>query len=404
MLKRILILSKFDSFARVAKRVADGFATRGFIVEQRLISAGREALSPRIYREIGLSPRTSVTTLEKLFSSKEDLAGFTAVYLGATGAFIRNFLGHMQQSFSGTQPRPLTLTGYPGVILKEKLSGFANRCGCDFIFLNSKADLEDYRRFCRNYNLEDKGGRLFGYCFPAFHKEQIRHIQRVLFVEQAVIPASLRERLYLAQQLLSYASHHPSQEIIIKPRLVPGEKSIFTPKHHIEMLLKSLSSLPRNLRIDYGNIQQLLEDADICLTVSSSVALQSMAYGIPTGIIRDFGVRDEYGTDFFRDSGCLITFEELTKGKMPVLHREWFEHNFISCDETLSSLIDAVEEEYNRRMLVNDWAMNKNLESIFCREYQNFISDYAKYRNRKRFLAQRIIIYFKANFKKIFQQ
>lgn len=401
MLKRILILSKFDSFARVAKRVADGFATRGFVVDQRLISTGREALSPRIYREIGLSPRTPVTTLEKLFSSKEDLAGFTAVYLGATGGFIRGFLIRMRQLFpADTQPRPLTMAGYPGVILREKLSSFANRCGCDFVLLNSPSDLEDYRLFCHNYGLKDNGGKLFGYCFSPFHKEKNEQIQRILFVEQSAIPTPFRERLYLAQRLVAYAATHPSQEIIVKPRLVPGEISIFTAKHHIETLLASLSPLPINLRVDYGNIQQLVEKTDFCLTVSSSVALQSMWYGIPTGIIRDFGIRDEYGTDFFRDSGCLISFDELSDGNIPELNIKWFHHNFISYDKTIYSLIDEIEKEYERRIYQNDWTTNHNLTKIFCSSYQNLTLNYNKY--RKSILMRRILMSIKANWKKLF--
>lgn len=402
MLKRILILSKFDSFARVAKRIADGFASRGFIVDQRLISAGREALSPRVYREIGLSPNTSVTTIDKLFSSKDELAGFTAVYLGATGGFIRGFLSRMQQLFPGTQPRPLTMAGYPGVILREKLSGFANRCGCDFVLLNSPSDLEDYRLFCHNYGLQDKGAQLFGYSFFPFHKAKNEQIQRVLFVEQSAIPSSFRERLYLAQRLVAYAATHPSQEIIVKPRLVPGETSIFTTKHHMETLLTSLSPLPTNLRVDYGNIQKHVEEADLCLTISSSIALQSMWYGIPTGIIRDFGIRDEYGTDFFRESGCLISFDDLANGNMPELNTKWFHRHFISCNETISSLIDDVEREYERRVCHNDWTINNNLTKIFCKSYQDFTLNYDKYKNKKQALINKIIIYIKANYKKIF--
>lgn len=378
MNKRILVLSKFDSFARMAKRVADAFVTQGFMVDYRLIAVGREALSPRIYREIGLPEETPVTTMENLFCSGE-ITQFAAVYLGATGAFIRDFLGHMRASFldEGT-PRPLTLTGYPGLILREKLSGFANRCGCDFVLLNSSTDLDDYRRFCRNYRLSDSGAQLFGYAFPPFHKERTDSVRRVLFVEQATIPGPLKERLYLAKRLVLYASAHPEREVIVKPRLVPGEKSVFTTKYHMEVLLKSLPRLPGNLHVDYGDIQGLLETADLCLTVSSTVALQSMWYGIPTGIIRDFGIRDEYGTDFFRESGCLVSFDELEGGQFPAFRPEWFSRRFMACNEILPALAESLAQEYGRRELFGDWRSNGNFEAVFCEAYRRFHLEYGR--------------------------
>lgn len=360
--------------------MADGFAAQGFIIDYRLISAGREALSHRVYREIGLSEKTPVTTMNALFQS-EELAGFSAVYLGATGGFIRDFLGRMKTRFRDGTPRPLTIAGYPGVILREKLTGFANRCGCDFVLLNSSADLEEYRRFCLNYGLSTDGARLFGYAFSPFRKERKGVIQRVLFVEQSAIPSSLRERLYLAKQIVLYASIHPDREVVIKPRLVPGEKSIFTTKYHMEYLLKSLLGLPANVRVDYGNIQRLLEETDLCLTVSSSVALQSMWYGIPTGVIRDFGIRDEYGTDFFRESGCLVSFDDLATDKLPILRPEWFLRHFAACDDTLPALVKAVAEEYSRRKQYNEWRNNGNMNTVFCEAYLHFRMEHNINRN-----------------------
>lgn len=402
MNRTILILSKFDSFARVAKRVADGFAAQGFIVDYRLISVGREALSHRVYREIGLSEKTPVTTMNALFQSRE-LAGFTAVYLGATGGFTRDFLGRMRTHFPDGTPRPLTIAGYPGVILREKLSGFANRCGCDFVLLNSSADLEDYCRFCSNYGLNANGARLLGYVFPPFRKEKNKKIQRVLFVEQAAIPSSLKERLYLVKQLALYASTHPEREVVIKPRLVPGEKSIFTTRYHIEYLLKSLPSLPANLHVDYSDIQKILEETDLCLTVSSSVALQSMWYGIPTGIIRDFGIRDEYGTDFFRGSGCLVSFDDLATDKFPVLHHEWFCKHFAVCDDVLPVLVEVVVEEYSKREQCGDWRNNGNMDAVFCEAYQRFRIGHNKKLNAIRTFLSIFWGHFAYQFKILFQ-
>lgn len=277
----------------------------------------------------------------------------------------------MREEFAGRQ-RPLTLTGYPGVILREKLFGFANRCGCDFVLLNASADLDDYRAFCRNYGLDAGGAQLFGYVFPPFHKENTAAIRRVLFAEQAAIPATRKERLYLIHRLIRYAARHQDREVVIKPRLVPGETSIFTTKHHLEYLLRSFPELPANLRLEYGDIQGLLEQTDLCLTVSSTVALQAMWYGVPTGIIRDFGIRDEYGTDFFRESGCLVTFDDLERDALPSVCPAWFSRNFAACDAALPEIAEAVAREYARREQCGDWSMNGNPDAVFCEAFLGF--------------------------------
>lgn len=368
MNKSILVLSKFDSFARVAKCIADSFAENGFKVDYKLISIGNKALSDRIYQEIGLPKETPVTTLEKLFQTKE-LSQYMAVYLGTTGGFILKFLSHIKNYFPKGTPRPLLITGYPGIIFRNKLMGFANRCGCDFVWLNSQSDLNDYQQFCLNFGLNSTGTQIFGYTFSPFQKKANEKIKHILFVEQAVIPASFKERIYLVKQLVSYASEHPEQEIIIKPRLIPGEKSIFTTKYHMEFLLKSLDDLPCNIQISYDNIQTLLEKADFCLTVGSTVALQSIWYKIPTGIIYDFGIRDEYGTDFFRESNCLVSLEDLNTNKFSAANQDWFNKHFTNYKDTINVLIQSVINEYERRRQSNDWEYNGNTDKIFSQSY-----------------------------------
>ncbi len=397
MKKKILVLSKFDSFARVAKRIAEGFTQEGFQVDYRLIAAGRKALSRRVFHEIGLSAQTPVTTAHALFQSGE-LGEFVAVFLGGTGGFIRDFLRRLNDFFPEGKPRTLTIAGYPGVILREKLSGFANRCGCDFVLLNSPADLKDYQRFCLNYGLNASGARLFGYAFPHFHAAKKESIRRVLFVEQSAIPSSRRERLYLIQQLAFYAKKYPHREVIIKPRLLPGEKSVFTTRHHMEFLMRALPDLPKNLRVDYGAIQQHLEESDLCLTLSSTVALQAMWYGIPTGIIRDFGVQDEYGTDFFRESGCLISFDDLAKDNLPTLRPDWFSRHFADCGDAMHSLAESVKKEYERREQLSDWKNNGNLNAVFSDSYLHFREEKSKFKILSAYWWNYFIYYSKALF------
>ncbi len=367
------MLSRFDSFARLAQRLAEGFAALGWRVDRRLLTGGGGGLSARHYREIGLPEDTPRVSVPGLFRSGE-LAGYAAVFLGATGGTIRSFLRRMADRFpDGKTPRPLVLTGYPGVILRDRLSGFTTRCGADFVLLNAPSDLADWRRFCLAQGLDPGGGRLFGYPFPPFRARPVWPPRKVLFAEQAVIPRTFRDRLYVLERLADYARAHPDREVVLKPRLVPGEQGIFSTSFHMECLLPLLRRRPPNLRLSYGDIQDLLRDCDLCLTLSSTVALQAMRWGIPAGIIRDFGFRDEFGTAFFSGSGCLLSFEELIGDSRPLLDGGWFAANFSDCAEQMSALSEAVAGERARRRHGGDWSFNGNFSRVYARTYPAFL-------------------------------
>jgi len=135
----------------------------------------------------------------------------------------------------------------------------------------------------------------------------------------------MRERKYVLDALCKLATAFPDWTISIKPRSRRGARGIaHSETYFYQDIYKCLiSQRPSNLFFDYRPIEDLLPTTDLCLTVGSTVAIESLALGIPTGVISDFGIRSEYGNHHFAGSGCLISFQRLLNGHLPMLRKEW---------------------------------------------------------------------------------
>jgi len=368
--RSLLCISRFDSFLRVAVKTGSFFEAAEYRVEHRLVSSGKgNSLYKRALKEAGLPVDTPSTALPQIIEDAS-LWEYDAIYLSLTGAGIRRFIHSLshQPIPSGKYSRPVIFCGYPGVILKDKLLGFANRSGCDFVLLNSKADLADYKSFCQRYALNDNNAFLYGYTnFKTRRPSQDRlgYKKTILFAEQAVIPQSQNDRLYLCSRLVQYAKNHPDHLLLIKPRLKPGEKSLFSTQFHFEYLLAEFE-YPSNITISYENIDSLLDKCDFCWTVSSTVAVQALQHGIPTAIISDFGPNDNHGTDFFRQSGCLANLDQLESGFIPSPQRDWMEQNITIAEVQQTELVARVNALIDRQIEAKaSLAWSKNYAILF---------------------------------------
>ena len=131
--------------------------------------------------------------------------------------------------------------------------------------------------------------------------------------------------------------------------------------------------IPKNINFSYEKIEKLLTDCSLLITVSSTVAIQSIYSGIPTAIIGDFGINEEMGIDFYMNSGCVTLFDQLISNKYiyRMNNKDWFNKNIIHCDEKKEEFFKFLEKKINEK---NN--LNKNIENFnkaVCRKYNNFL-------------------------------
>ncbi|MFZ1416447.1 MAG: DUF6716 putative glycosyltransferase [Defluviicoccus sp.] len=348
---RALVLASFDSFLKAAKPIGDALAAAGWQVDTRLVRVRAGQVSRRQLSALGYAAPLPAATLAETIA-QAGLIDYDAIVLGLDGRRTRAVLAGLRRlSLGGRKTRPLTIALYPGIVFRHQMHGLANRFGADLILFNSPADHAHYEATCAALGVAADRGLCFGatvICASETPRAApVWPPRTILYAEQPDVPASRIERLYLVDRLIAYARAHPERNLVIKPRHAPGETTLRPTIHHlagIVRLAERRGLLPANLRLVYEPVERLLDAADLCLTVSSTVALQAAARGIPFAILGDFGVCEDYGTHFFVDSGCLTTFDALEADEQPALRPHWFKRHVLAADANSAALVETIAQ------------------------------------------------------------
>ena len=98
-------------------------------------------------------------------------------------------------------------------------------------------------------------------------------------------------------------------------------------------------------------MSEVLEDADLLVTVSSTAAMEAWARQIPVGILTDVGVGETLGNHHFVASGALTSMRELADDVLPVADEAWLIRSGLDTKATASlgarirSIVAAVSPE-----------------------------------------------------------
>lgn len=167
-----------------------------------------------------------------------------------------------------------------------------------------------------------------------------------VFAEQVVVPRSLRERQSLVATLARLAKASPGWDIALKARVRPNEQTFHTQPNHIEKLVKSLRSKPRNLRVTYEPLDALLDRADLFATISSTALFDAFDYGVPSLVASDFGLRNADGAHVFFASGLLVRLCDLRSLDDAPIHspdERWIRRMGYGAPYSPGALIDWLE-------------------------------------------------------------
>lgn len=344
---RVLVLATFDSFLKAALPLARFLERKGCRVEYRLIRVRSGQISARQRAAIGFSGPLAAASMSEVLA-EPGFFDIDVVLLALDGRRTSALLAAMRARAPATR-RPLTVAFYPGVVFRYHMHGLVNRFGADLILFNSPADQLLYRRTAAALGCGDGRGLCLGSTVlspPATPRPApVWPPASVVYAEQPDVPASRIERLYIIDRLIEYARLYPDRRVLIKPRLAPGETTLRRTTYHLAHLMAEadrLGGVPANLAITYAPIEELLDEADLCLTVSSTVALQAAARGIPFAAIGDFGVCEDYGTHFFVESGCLTDFDRILADARPSLDPRWRARHVLPAAANLEHLWTAI--------------------------------------------------------------
>lgn len=337
---KVLALASYDSFLHIARLIAPYFEEKGASVEISLVKArARSQFSREQLARFSLDKAVSLIDLS-VGDHRQLLSKYDIVLSCLEGGSTRKLF----QALAGLGAnRPLTISTYPGLVLRFPFDGYSMRCNSDLFWLNSLFDQERYKIMCDAYGLNGSNARVCGNLsvLEAPDKGKKAKDGPVVFFEQAIIPSSLPERKYLAYSLIKLANDNPGKQFILKLRMRKGETTLHRVKHDLETLLHSYANpWPKNLVISHNkSAGELLSHAGFCLTICSTVAIEALYRGVPTTLISDFGAHDDYGMSYFFGSGLLRRFEEISLEHPPFVNAEWLSHYTADPRKNIKDLI-----------------------------------------------------------------
>jgi len=169
-------------------------------------------------------------------------------------------------------------------------------------------------------------------------------LTRVVFAPQAKMPVTRAQREQVLRALARLAAARPDVDVVVKVRGLAGEAQTHREALPFDTLLDGLvasGDVPAGaLRVATGPLADQLVPGAALVTVSSTAALESLAAGLPTLVLEDFGVNERMLNAVFLGSGCLGTLDDLAAGRFGTPDARWLEDNYLH--DAPSELPDAV--------------------------------------------------------------
>ena len=281
-------------------------------------------------------------TLAHLDTSK-DMNGFfktrglldcSAIFLTIGGPKAIEFLWLFREVCArrAVSRRPLIATVPAGIVLDHvRVGTYLYRHGADIVFVNTMRERHLVEAAFRSVGggatriLACQNPILMQGPLPAKSGNQ-GQLATVLFAVQTDIPKSKEERAYVARRLCEYAQRHPRRTVLIKPKHRIGEKSGHPQKYPYEDIFPKEAALygsPDNLMFTYQDMDVLLDEADLLVTISSTAALEALVRGRRAVAITDFGVKENIGNSYFLGANILATFDDIIEDRIPAAEPAW---------------------------------------------------------------------------------
>ncbi|MFF4250881.1 DUF6716 putative glycosyltransferase [Streptomyces sp. NPDC001663] len=322
--RRIAVLADSDTRwkwgASVARQIAPGHALDACFLR------GRSTPTERQLAEVGIVPDTQRVLSAAELVDDEELASADIVVLAVLGGTVLALTHSLGLAWEGREHRPVTVSGYVGVVYEKMVDGLMTRAGTDLVLANSAYDAGRFRSVFENVGVDPDS--VVECALPFLGGEPYRPSSdrpfTVTFAVQPSVPKERQGRLRLLERAAAHARRCPDRQVLIKLRSMPGEQTTHVEADPYQLLVDELAEpAPANLRLVYGNMGEVLDRTDLLVTVSSTAALESMHRRIPTAILTDVGVREAHGNHYFVRSGCLASWDDIDAGALPQPDPAW---------------------------------------------------------------------------------
>ncbi|GLX93237.1 DUF6716 putative glycosyltransferase [Herbidospora sp. NBRC 101105] len=239
----------------------------------------------------------------------------------------------VSEVLAGLRPRPVFVTGLPGISVPATEKAWIYRSGCDLFILHSGREVREFGEIARRLG---GGGQValarLPYLDLTGHPSAGETRDRVVFATQAKVPVRRDDRESVLLALKALAEARPDLRVVVKLRARDDERQTHNEKHHYERLWNTMAAEGRVpaglLSFEAGPMHEHLARAHGFVTVSSTAALEAIAQGVPLLVLSDFGVSAEMINLVFEGSGSLGTLDDLAKADFRTPTPEWCAANY----------------------------------------------------------------------------
>jgi hypothetical protein len=249
-------------------------------------------------------------SLARLLRDRQ-LRSFDAIGVFLTGSKLNDIRLALQRDLQ----RPLLFCGFNGVVLEHFIEGVSWRLGYDLICLSGPRDQDALEQLVAGTPFAQQRTVLTGLRRNAPDTNVLpvnERPRRLVFAEQVIMPATTSERARLVRLLSDLANRSPNWEVLIKPRIAPGDATFHDVDTHISTTLKqTLGVPPANLRLDYRPLPVLLKQTRLLATLSSTAFFDALDFGCRAIAISDLGLQPNYGGHVYAGSGVWRSLEDI---------------------------------------------------------------------------------------------
>ncbi|WP_432011540.1 DUF6716 putative glycosyltransferase [Streptomyces cucumeris] len=313
---------------------------------------GRATPTVRQLAEVGVRADALREVTGPEFVRAMDRDRYDVIVLSLVGGAVQAMVHGLAHAWRGAARRPVVVTGYVGVVYEKLADGLLLRHGADVVLANSRHDAERFREVYRGVGApaDSVVECALPFLGGARYDERARLGRAhpggtVVFAVQPSVPDNRADRTYLLRRAVEHARSHPDREVVVKLRSKPGEHTTHIEELPYQKLIDRLGDgVPANFRLAYGNMGEVLDTADLLVTVSSTAALESLHRGVPTAVLTDLGIREALGNHHFLGSGCLASWDQLDAGHRPEPDPGWLARQGVAADGPYETWFDAARE------------------------------------------------------------
>ncbi|WP_344969077.1 DUF6716 putative glycosyltransferase [Streptosporangium fragile] len=279
-----------------------------------------------------------------------------AVLAACTGPVVDVLVGEV---LAGLRPRPVFVSGLPGISIPATEKAWLFRSGCELFVLHSGREVEEFSAVGRRLG---GGGEIGLARLPFLHTREEVPVtgprNRVIFATQAKVPRRREERERILLTLAELAGRRPDLDVVVKLRALDTERQTHNERYHYQRLWQTLAAdgrvRPDAVRFAVGPMHEHLAHAAGFVTVSSTAALEAIAQRVPLLVLSDFGVGAEMINLVFEGSGLLGTLDDLALGRFRTPEDAWCKANYFhSGDESdwASRMVSLIGQARSGRLV-----------------------------------------------------